>query len=223
MCYYDKKTFQHEGFSLEAYPILIKPEDADFNASDPYLAIQCGADFHVSYQGKFSSNPQLGLLQFVRSETIVGNPPRDPESGVCIDHELENSHQLVDYLYGRPGEKITYQASKFYDKPTTIRGTNQCDIYDIPRELHGFTGQNLNGSPILIKFWEFAVEISGGYGIIYPNGIKWSLSFGQVPGKNEYTCSVAFGGAKFSDLNYKMIFGNQGAVNENTYKIAASK
>lgn len=223
MCYYDKRTFQHEGFQLEVYPFLIKPEDNDFDTSAPGLAIQCDADFHLAYQGKFSSKPQLGILQLVRSGIVVGNPPRDTVSGVCIDHGFESSRNLIDYLYGNPGQKIIHQAAKFFNMPTTIREANRCEIYDIPREPHGFTGKNLNGSPILIEFWEFVVEIAGEYGIIYPNGIKWNLSFAQEPaGKNEYACEIQFGTAKFTDLNYEGIFGSQNAVSQDSYKIAKS-
>lgn len=223
MCYFDTKTFQHGGFQLEVHPMLIKPDENDFKTSAPDLAIQCGADFHLSYQDKFSSNPKLGILQFVRSETVVGNPPKDSVSGVCIDHGFENSQRLVDYLFGNPEQKIIHQASKFFNMPTAIRETNRCEIYDIPRELHGFVGQNLTGSPIVIEFWEFVVEIAGEYGMIYNNGIHWRLSFAQEPaGMNEYACEVTFYTAIFEHLNYKGIFESANAVNANTYKIVKS-
>lgn len=220
MCYYDKKTYDKNGFNIEVYPMLIKPSDGDFSTSAHGLAIQCGADFHVSYQGKFSSKPKLGILQFVRSEIVVGNPPMDPVSKVCIDHGFESSHRLVDYLFGNPGVRIAHQASKFFNMPTAVRGTNRCEIYDIPREPHGFAGQNLKGSPIVIEFWEFVVEISEEYGYIYNNGIKWKLSFAQEPaGKNEYACEVMFNTAKFEDLPYREIFRNNNAVAADSYKL----
>lgn len=223
MCNYEQRVFQHEGFQLEVTPIIIKPSEEDFHQAAPGLAIQCGADFHLSYQGRFSSEPKLGILQFVRSDTVVGNPPKDPVSGVCIDSGFQATGRLVDYLYGSPEGKIIHQMSAFFGKYTAIREKNRCEIYDIPREVHGFAGQNLQGSPIMIEFWEFAVEIDGEYGIIYPGGIKWSMAFAQeAAGENAYSCKVGFGASKFTDLNYKGVFGNQNAVRGDTYKIASS-
>ena len=79
MCYYDKKTYDKNGFNIEVYPMLIKPSDGDFSTSAHGLAIQCGADFHVSYQGKFSSKPKLGILRvayhYFRADKLQ-NPDR---------------------------------------------------------------------------------------------------------------------------------------------------
>lgn len=211
-----------DNFSLDVNPVLIKPTDEDFNNPQAEgLAVHFGADFHMSYSGKFSNNPRLGILQFARSTQISGNPVMDKASGIYLDkNRIDGNPKLVDYLFGSPERKITYENSIYDGKPTSIREINRCEIYDCPREIHGLTDKKLDSGELKIKFWNFIAEIDevSGFVIIHPYGVKWKIALTQEDGKNEYVFApIEIKDAKINDINYKVIFND---IVHDSYKIA---
>jgi hypothetical protein len=184
--------------------------------------IQWGADFHLEYAGAFKHKPNLGIMQFVKSETQAGNPPIDMVSGIAIDHRIVAGRDIpaVEYLFGGVNKKLSYQGSVFDGEFTAIREENKAGIYDCPREPAGVIEVTESGFSRTITFWDFIAEIENDYIRIYDTiGIVWGLELNVD--KSNRSCTVKVVQPKevsFSSLPYKRLFAAAN-IKSDTYQI----
>lgn len=212
-----KQTFGK--FELEAECVFAKPEQKDFDNGLNSLGIQYGADFTLRYKDRKQRKNALGMLQFIKAATKVGNSPTSSCSGIALDSNIKQGiRPVTDYLFGTVGLPISYSGSIFCGRLTCQRNTNECEICDCPREIMKYDQDKSLHLPAAAQFWNFVVEIQENFGIIFPIGVSWSYEIKQIGKTNQYTAEISIlEEASLDSIDYNNIFS--GYIADNSYKI----
>lgn len=221
----EKQTFNIKNFILEITPVINEPGISDFKDPESGSALQCGADVHICYPlnpfSRYEKDLTLRMLQCVKSKGREIPNIKDAVTEIRIDHRAEKSGILKNQLYGNSGDMIQCTNPEINNKPVTTECIDECNIYDIPREIYSYNNMCLVNDPIELIFWDYVAGVNKqGYTYVKKDGIKWTITIRQkydgITPLNDYEVDVHAETTQISkDIPWKVLFEGM----DNTYKI----